>query len=95
MSKYFSGGEGDNVAAVGLQELIDEVARLRNELAVASSDYSASDKALEEAEIAVRALEKINAGKREIWNAANRALALPNRQLESLLQILRQAGAKK
>lgn len=95
MSKYFSGGEGDNVVAVGLQELIDEVARLRNELAVARSDYSASDKALEEAEIAVRALEKINAGKREIWNAANLALALPARQLESLLQILRQAGAKK
>jgi len=93
--KYFSGGEGDNVASGELQKLIDEVARLRNELAVARSDYDASDKATEAAEWAARAAEKNNAGKREIWNAANEALAVPARQLEALLKILRQAGAKK
>ena len=93
--KYFSGGEGDNVAAVGLQELIDEVARLRNELNFARSDYNLSDEA--EASLRARASSaKVrNEERRKIWDAAREAYRGPAAALEKILKCLEKTGDEK
>ena len=98
MTKHLSRGKSASKAAIELQKLTDEVARLQNKLSIADHDYVESDKAVEAAEVALSAAGKVLIVKRLIWEEARDAVRVSASEcdaLRSALKYLEKSGGEK